>query len=261
MARAQQVPGSTPVRDVLQGLMALADEPIAGGRHKVFGHPRPGRHPADVDDRLAPAARGRAGRRAAPRPPAGSRPASGRAMPSWSARSVTRRPITRPRSARSTPRQHQLPRPAGTDPVRLRGQRAGASRCRRRRAGSSPRTGRAPVCDYLFGRRRRSRRSPSGDHGGRPPGPRAPPPGLPAPADGPVPRPRRQRRRDQLPHAARDRGRLRPGSAPGNGRALVGPAVRDPEEVLRPVRPDPCGDRRRGRRAAGSAASRLGARR
>ena len=38
-ARAQQVPGSTPVRDVLQGLMALADEPIAGGRHKVFGHP------------------------------------------------------------------------------------------------------------------------------------------------------------------------------------------------------------------------------
>jgi 2-oxoisovalerate dehydrogenase E1 component len=26
------------VRDVLQGLMALADEPIAGGRHKVFGH-------------------------------------------------------------------------------------------------------------------------------------------------------------------------------------------------------------------------------
>ncbi|HLL62760.1 MAG TPA: thiamine pyrophosphate-dependent enzyme [Propionibacteriaceae bacterium] len=39
VARADQVPGSTPVRDVLQGLMALADEPIAGGRHKVFGHP------------------------------------------------------------------------------------------------------------------------------------------------------------------------------------------------------------------------------
>ncbi|HEY6811569.1 MAG TPA: transketolase C-terminal domain-containing protein, partial [Propionibacteriaceae bacterium] len=30
---------STPVRDVLQGLMGMADEPIAGGRHKVFGHP------------------------------------------------------------------------------------------------------------------------------------------------------------------------------------------------------------------------------
>jgi len=39
VARAQQVTGSTPVRDVLQGLMGLADEPIAGGRHKVFGHP------------------------------------------------------------------------------------------------------------------------------------------------------------------------------------------------------------------------------
>jgi 2-oxoisovalerate dehydrogenase E1 component len=42
VARAQQVRGSTPVRDVLQGLMALADEPIAGGRHKVFGHPKLG---------------------------------------------------------------------------------------------------------------------------------------------------------------------------------------------------------------------------
>ncbi len=39
LARAGQVAGSTPVRDVLQGLLGLADEPIAGGRHKVFGHP------------------------------------------------------------------------------------------------------------------------------------------------------------------------------------------------------------------------------
>jgi 2-oxoisovalerate dehydrogenase E1 component len=37
-ARASQVPGATPVRDVLQGLLGAADEPIAGGRHKVFGH-------------------------------------------------------------------------------------------------------------------------------------------------------------------------------------------------------------------------------
>jgi 2-oxoisovalerate dehydrogenase E1 component len=37
-ARAQQVPGSTPVRDVLLGMVAAADEPIAGGRHKVFGN-------------------------------------------------------------------------------------------------------------------------------------------------------------------------------------------------------------------------------
>jgi 2-oxoisovalerate dehydrogenase E1 component len=40
VARAGQLGGTTPVRDILQGLLALADEPIAGGRHKVFGHPR-----------------------------------------------------------------------------------------------------------------------------------------------------------------------------------------------------------------------------
>ena len=37
MARAQQVTGSDPVRDVLLGLVAAAEEPISGGRHKVFG--------------------------------------------------------------------------------------------------------------------------------------------------------------------------------------------------------------------------------
>lgn len=39
LARAAQVPGTTALRDVLLGLVAAADEPIAGGRHKVFGHP------------------------------------------------------------------------------------------------------------------------------------------------------------------------------------------------------------------------------
>src|SRR5918911_769438 len=38
-ARAAQVPGSDPIRDVLRGLVASAKEPIAGGRHKGFGHP------------------------------------------------------------------------------------------------------------------------------------------------------------------------------------------------------------------------------
>jgi 2-oxoisovalerate dehydrogenase E1 component len=37
-ARAHQVSNSTPLRDVLLGLVAAADEPISGGRHKVFGH-------------------------------------------------------------------------------------------------------------------------------------------------------------------------------------------------------------------------------
>ena len=37
LARAAQVGGSDPLRDVLLGLVAATDEPIAGGRHKVFG--------------------------------------------------------------------------------------------------------------------------------------------------------------------------------------------------------------------------------
>ena len=36
--RAQQRPGHDAIRDVLAGVLALAGEPIAGGRHKVFGH-------------------------------------------------------------------------------------------------------------------------------------------------------------------------------------------------------------------------------
>ncbi len=37
-ARSHQLDGHDPVRDVLAGMLALADEPIAGGRHKVFGN-------------------------------------------------------------------------------------------------------------------------------------------------------------------------------------------------------------------------------
>ncbi len=35
--RGRQVPGATPLMDVLLGLASSSDEPIAGGRHKVFG--------------------------------------------------------------------------------------------------------------------------------------------------------------------------------------------------------------------------------
>ncbi|MQA07798.1 MAG: MFS transporter [Pseudonocardiaceae bacterium] len=35
--RARQVPGTEPLRDVLRGVVTSASEPIAGGRHKVFG--------------------------------------------------------------------------------------------------------------------------------------------------------------------------------------------------------------------------------
>jgi 2-oxoisovalerate dehydrogenase E1 component len=37
-ARAQQLPGHDPVRDILGGVAAATSEPIAGGRHKVFGN-------------------------------------------------------------------------------------------------------------------------------------------------------------------------------------------------------------------------------
>ncbi|WP_347350456.1 thiamine pyrophosphate-dependent enzyme [Intrasporangium sp.] len=37
LERARQVPGSDGIRDVLLGLVAATDDPISGGRHKVFG--------------------------------------------------------------------------------------------------------------------------------------------------------------------------------------------------------------------------------
>lgn len=37
-ARAAQVPGSTPIDDVLNGTLASIADPISGGRHKVFGN-------------------------------------------------------------------------------------------------------------------------------------------------------------------------------------------------------------------------------
>ncbi|MEV0609978.1 thiamine pyrophosphate-dependent enzyme [Polymorphospora rubra] len=38
-ARAGQVPGTTPIADVLHSAAASRHDPISGGRHKVFGHP------------------------------------------------------------------------------------------------------------------------------------------------------------------------------------------------------------------------------
>jgi 2-oxoisovalerate dehydrogenase E1 component len=38
-ARARQRPGHDAARDVLAGMLALTEDPISGGRHKVFGHP------------------------------------------------------------------------------------------------------------------------------------------------------------------------------------------------------------------------------
>ena len=108
LARARAGAGPrTPLRDVLLGVAAAADDPIAGGRHKVFGQPRPGDHPADLDDRLAPAAGGRASRSRSSGPREARRAGAVAARTrSWSAASATPRPTTRPRPARSTPPLH-----------------------------------------------------------------------------------------------------------------------------------------------------------
>ncbi|AOW95037.1 MFS transporter [Rhodococcus sp. WMMA185] len=37
LERARRIPGSDPLRDVLLGVVAAAEEPMSGGRHKVFG--------------------------------------------------------------------------------------------------------------------------------------------------------------------------------------------------------------------------------
>ena len=216
--------------------MALADEPIAGGRHKVFGHPGPGA--SSRRRRRSPrTCRGRSGW-----------PSRCTARTGWESTASGREDAVVVCSFGDASANHSTAAGAINTAIntalsaacRCRSCSSArttvwASRCRRRRAGSSPRTGRAPGCDYLVAdgadpatawpvimeavHRVRER----------------PPPGLPAPADGPVPRPRRQRRRDQLPHAARGRGRLRPGSLAGHGSGLAGPAER-PDEILAPLR-------------------------
>ena len=106
----------------------------------------PGDHPADVDDRLPPAARGRAGAVAlhrAHRLGVDSRVAA--PTPSWSARSATRRPTTRPRSGRSTPRSTRPSAGCRCRSCSSARTTVWASRCRRRPAGSSPRTAPAPA--------------------------------------------------------------------------------------------------------------------
>ena len=61
---------TSALRDVLLGIVAAAEDPIAGGRHKVFGSKTSGRDPADLDGRLAPASGPRGGPVHAARPQA-----------------------------------------------------------------------------------------------------------------------------------------------------------------------------------------------
>ena len=136
-----------PVRDVLQSLMGSADEPIAGGRHKVFGHQGPVGDSADVDDRVAPAARCGVGDRDPPSPSARGCQPHGRRMRLWCARfgdaSVNHSTATGADQHRD---QYGLPRDPGTRSSSSARTTAGASRYRRRAAGSRRRTAHAPAC-------------------------------------------------------------------------------------------------------------------
>ena len=224
-ARAAQVSGVDPVRDVLLGLTASRDEPISGGRHKVFGNaalhvipqtstiashlPRAvglafALAPRAADRRGDPLARGR-GRGGQPR-----------------------RRVDQPLDGGGGA-QRRRPRRAHPDPVAVarggRGQRVGHL------GAQPPGLGRDRIVDAARlrvpeGRRHQPARRPGrGARGGRP-RPRHPQARRAAPADRALPGPRRLRRRARLPPRARRdrrppaRPAARHGPGPG-GRGLV----------------------------------------
>ena len=216
LARAEQA-GRDGVEDVLLGMAAAADEPIAGGRHKVFGHAGPRDHPADVDDRLAPAARGRRRVRDRARPAARASSPAGRRTRSSCARSATPRSTTRRRRPRSTRRRY-LAYDGQALPLLFV--------CEDNGLGISVPTPEAWVEQSLHGRPELAVERVEGDDPAarardhpraRGLGARAPSPGRAPPPDRPVPEPRGRRPRDRLPHGPRDPRRLRPRPAARHG--------------------------------------------
>ena len=99
--RARQVPGQDPIRDTLLGVVAAADEPIAGGRHKVFGSESLSVIPqtSTIGPHL-PAPSGSRSRSNAR--PASACPPAGRRMPSSPPASATPPPTIPRRPVRST---------------------------------------------------------------------------------------------------------------------------------------------------------------
>ena len=198
----RQVERSTPVRDILQGLMGSIDEPIAGGRHKVFGHHQLGDHPADVDHRVAPAARGRPGHRHRARSPAriaSPWPDDAVVVCSFGDASANHSTAAGAVNTAINTAYRSLPVPL-------------LLVCEDNGLGISVRTpdgwiehayGSRPGLRYFRGRRcrrRRDARAASEAADRRAPGAAT---GLPAPHHGPLPRPRRERCRDHLPAADR----------------------------------------------------------
>ena len=196
---------------------ATAD-PASGGRHKVFGDAGAGRHPADVDDRLAPAARARRRLRHRPGPAAAAVDARWprRRRHRLQLRRRQHQPLDRGRRAQHR-RLLRDPGSAAAAGVRLRGQRHRHLGAHPRRAGSP---GRRAASGHRVPRRRRRRpgRGAAAPRARRPSTVRAhAPPGAAAPAHRALPRPRRHRRRDRLPRRRRDhrRPRARPAARAG----------------------------------------------
>ena len=144
-----RLPGHDPVRDVLAGMLAAGRRADRRRPPQGVRPSRPGGDPADLDDRVAPAARARCGVR-------------DRTCPRGSA-CRRRGPPTRSRSARfgDASANHSTaqgainaacytrpPGPAAAAAVRVRGQRSRASASRRRQGGSRPHSAGRPALRY-----------------------------------------------------------------------------------------------------------------
>lgn len=209
LERARQVQGSDPLRDVLLGVVAAAEEPMSGGRHKVFG-----RHDLNIIPQTStiashlPRAVGVAfslARRQL-RPLTLAR----RCDRSVQFRRCLGQPLDRDRR-----HQHRcllgVSRPSHSAAVRLRRQR------HRDQHQDPGRVDRRQLRESSRARVLHRRRIGSADglrHRAayRRLGPQEQAPGVPASAHGETDGPRRIRRRSRLPHHRRDHRRLRPRS-------------------------------------------------
>ena len=261
-------PGHDGVGDVLLGLLASVDEPIAGGRHKVFGHaalaiiPQTSTIASHLPRAMGVAfAIGRAARLGAADAVAGRRHRRGQ----------LRRRLAQPLDGPGRPQRRRLHRPPGhadAAAARVRGQRLGDQRAEPGRLGRGV-AGWPAGTALRAGRRHRSGRRARRRRGARRPRPRHRPAGRAAPADGALRRPRRHRRRVGVPQrrpasgptspatrcwprpacsstpASRRRRRSSPATSTAGGRCASGPPSCATGARLR--------TRRRGDRPAGAA--------
>ena len=252
LARAAQA-GRDGVPDVLYGVTAAREEPIAGGRHKVFGNhalaviPQTSTIASHLPRAVGIAFALERAKRLGLEPGVAGR--RGRRL-------QLRRRLPQPRDGAGRAEQRRAPRlpgPAAAAPLRVRGQRprdqrplaAGLGRDGAARAAAAPlraRPGRRPRARARDGARPRRldpRRAPARD---------------PPSAHRPLPEPCRRRHGDRVPHAAGDPGRLGPRSAARHRRVARGRGRADGRGARRRV-PRRARARARRRRRGGPAAA------